>query len=200
MEIGYISEYPGFFIKNNKIHYEETLNPKVQNPTKLTSKIYTLDHISYQINICEGTKFYINNFLQESVVNCSAIVLKALSLSTIWSPVFHYLLFTRFSSSMKKMLENQNYIKNYKKEILQTFEHQLRRKTSSQTSFKKLLSKTEKSVFKKRLLNVLLFSGISENKSETLVNNFFLTESLDEILSFYQEYCFAASILNSNKL
>lgn len=77
MEIGYISEYPGFFIKNNKIHYEETLNPKVQNPTKLTSKIYTLDHISYQINICEGTKFYINNFLQESVVNCSAIVLKA---------------------------------------------------------------------------------------------------------------------------
>lgn len=187
MEIWYISEYPGFFIKNNKIHYEETLNPKVQNSTKLTSKIYTLDHISYQTIICEGIKFYIKDFLQGSGVNISAIGLNALSLSLIWSPVFHYLLFTRFSSSMKKMLENQNYIKNYKKEILKTFEDQLKRITFSQTSFKQLLSKTEKSVFKKRLLNVLLFSGISENESETLINNFFLTESLDEILSFYQE-------------
>lgn len=184
MEIWYISEYPGFFIKNNKIHYEETLNPKVQNSTKLTSKIYTLDHISYQTIICEGIKFYIKDFLQGSGVNISAIGLNALSLSLIWSPVFHYLLFTRFSSSMKKMLENQNYIKNYKKEILKTFEDQLKRITFSQTSFKQLLSKTEKSVFKKRLLNVLLFSGISENESETLINNFFLTESLDEILSF----------------
>lgn len=135
MGIGDISQYPGFFIKNNiknnKVHYKETIKSKAakQYSTKeeLTIKIYTLDHIPDQIIICEGAKFYINNFLQGSVVKFNAVLLNILSLSLIWSPVFQYLLWTTCSSSMKKMLDNQNYIKNYKREILQTFEDQFQR-------------------------------------------------------------------------
>lgn len=124
-----ISQHPGFCIKNNKVHYEETLKSKVQNSRKeeLIIKIYTLNHISYQIIIFEGTKFYINNFLQGSVVNLSAVELSILSLSLIWSPVFKYLLFTKFYFSMKKMLENQNYRKNYEEQILITFEDQFKK-------------------------------------------------------------------------
>jgi len=189
MDILNISKYPGFFIKNNKVHYKETLKSKVQNSRKeeLIIKIYTLDHISYQTIILEGTKFYINNFLQGSVVNFSAVELSLLSLSLIWSPVFEYLLFTTFSSSMKKMLENQNYRKNYEEQILITFEDQFKKIKYNPIHLNKILSKTERSVFEERLLNVLLFSGIPENKGKILITNFFSTESLDEILSFYQE-------------
>lgn len=110
-----ISQYPGFFIKNNKVHYKETIKSKVQNSTKeeLTIKIYTLDHIPYQTIICEGTKFYINNYFQGSIINLDVVCLNVVSMSLVWSPVFHYLLWTPSSSSMKNMLENQNYRKNY---------------------------------------------------------------------------------------
>lgn len=189
MGIWDISKYPGFFITNNKVHYKETRKSKIENSTKeeLTIDIYTLDHIPYETIICEGTKFYINHFFQGSVVKLNAICLNLLSLSLIWSPVFHYLLWTTCSSSMKNMLENQNYRKNYEKEILQTFEAQFQRIKCAPIYLNKILAETERSVFEDRLLNVFLFSGISENKSKTLINNFFLTKSLDEILSFYQE-------------
>lgn len=51
----------------------------------------------------------------------------------------------------------------------------------------KILSEIERSVFKERLLNVLLFFGIFENKGKTLITHFLLTENLYEILSFYQK-------------
>ncbi len=184
-----ISQYPGFFIKNNKVHYKETIKSKVQNSTKeeLTIKIYTLNHIPYQTIICEGTKFYINNFFQGSIINLDVVYLNAASMDLVWPPVFHYLLWTTCSSSMKNMLENQNYRKNYEKEILKTFKSEFQTLKQLETWFNIKLEKTERSVFEERLLNVFLFSGISEKKSKTLVNNFSLTESLDEIIYFYQQ-------------
>ena len=97
------------------MHYKKTIKSKIQNSTKeeLTIKIYTLDHIPYQTIICEGTKFYINNYFQGSIINLDVVCLNVVSMSLVWSPVFHYLLWTPSSSSMKNMLENQNYRKNY---------------------------------------------------------------------------------------
>ena len=188
MGIWDILQYPGFFIKNNKVHYKETIKSKVQNSTKeeLTNNIYTLDHIPYETILCEGTRFYINNFLQESVINPNAVDLNLSMLSPIWTPVFQYLLWTSCSSSMKNMLENQNYRKNHKRDILETFYGEFHLIRSSEFSLNTIFSKIEKSVLEKRLLNVFLFSGISENNSKTLVNNFFLTENVDEIFYFYQ--------------
>lgn len=123
MDIWYISIYPGFFIKDNKVHYEERVESKVPNSTKKESiiKIYTLDHIPYQTIVCEAAKFYINSFFQGSVVSGDAEVLNLLSEFRIWSPVFYYLLFTTYSFSMKKMLEKQNFRKNNEKRILKAF-------------------------------------------------------------------------------
>ena len=189
MDVWYSSQYPGFFIKKNKVYYKETIKSKVKNSPneELTSNIYTLDHISYETFICEGTKFYINNFLQESVINPNAVDLNLSMLSPIWTPVFQYLLWTSCSSSMKNMLENQNYIKKYKRDILKTFYDEFKVIKSTKIFLNKILAETERSVFEERLLNVFLFSGISENNSKTLVTNFFLTGNLNEILSFYQE-------------
>ncbi len=187
MGVWEISKYPGFFITNNKVLYKETIKSKVENSTKeeLINKIYTLDHIPYENFIYEGTKFFINNFLQRSGVNYNAAVSQIVSLSIIWEPVFNYLLFTKLSSSMKKMLENQNYRKSYEKQILLTFEDQFKRIKPNSTRLNKIILK--RSVFEERFLNILLFSEIPENKSKVLVNNFFLTSCLDEIISFYQE-------------
>lgn len=189
MGIWDILQYPGFFIKNNKVHYKETIKSKVQNSTKeeLTNNIYTLDHIPYETILCEGTRFYINNFFQGSVINFNGVDLNILSLSLIWSPVFHYLLWTTCSSSMKNMLENQNYRKSYEREILKTFKDEFQRIKCNPIYLNKILAETKKSVFEERLLNVFLFYRISENNSKTLINNFLLTGSVDKILSFYQE-------------
>jgi len=155
-----ISEYPGFFITNNKVHYKETIKSKVENSTKeeLNSKIYTLDHIPYETILCEGTKFFINDYYQGSIVNYNAVVLNTLSISFIWVPVFRYLLWTRFSSSMKNMLEKENYRKKYEKQILLAFEDKFKRIKTSQTLLNKIIS--ERSVFEERILNILFLSGI----------------------------------------
>lgn len=160
MGIWEISEYPGFFITNNKVHYKETIKSKVENSTKeeLNSKIYTLDHIPYETILCEGTKFFINDYYQGSIVNYNAVVLNTLSISFIWVPVFRYLLWTRFSSSMKNMLEKENYRKKYEKQILLAFEDKFKRIKTSQTLLNKIIS--ERSVFEERILNILFLSGI----------------------------------------
>lgn len=128
MSIGEISEYPGFSIKNNKLHYKERIKSKVQNSTKeeFTNKAYTLDHIPYQTIVCEAALFYINNYFQGSIINFNAVGLKILSYSIIWKSIFNYLLWTPFSSSMKNMLKDGNYRKNYEKEILTTFENEFK--------------------------------------------------------------------------
>ena len=88
---------------------------------------------------------------------------------------------------MKKMLEDQNYRKNNGEIILKTFYSEFQELQSDQTSLTRLLLKTERPVFEKRLLNVFVFSGISEEKGKTLIINFLSTKILDDISSFYQE-------------
>ena len=106
-------------------------------------------HISYQIIVCEATKFYINSFFQGYVVSGDAIVLNLLSWPNIWSPVFHYLLLTTYlssSSSMKKMLEEQNFRNNNEEKIFETFYSEFKKLKSKQTSLTELLLKTERPV------------------------------------------------------
>lgn len=186
------SRYPGFFFKNNKMIYKESVKSKVKNGTKeeLIIYNYNLDNIPYQTFVFEATKFYMNNFFQGAVLDLDIQDLKIFSLSLIWAPVFHYLLFTTCSSSMKNMLENQNYNKNHKGTILSSFAFGFKQLTfgtgSNNVQFKQLVAETERDFLKERLLNILDFSGISKNESETLITNFLLTENVDEIVSSYQ--------------
>ncbi len=69
----------------------------------------------------------------------------------------------------------------------QTFYSAFKDLQSGQKRLKRLLSRTEKSLFKERLLNVFVFSGISKEKGKTLITNFLSTKSLDDMISFYQE-------------
>lgn len=131
-----------------------------------------------------------NKFLQGDVFKSTVSSVKLVSLSQIWLPVLHYLLFTTFSSSMKKLLEDQNYKKNHKGEILFTFEDTFKRmnsKGSFRLELEQLLSKVKRDVLKENFLNLFDFSGISKSESETLITNFLLTENLDEIISSYQK-------------
>jgi len=192
MGIWYISKYPGFFIKNNKVYYQESLKSKAKNLTteKRIIKIYSLEAIPYQIIVCEANKFYLNNFFQGSPLNKSIEDLKLFKLDAllyIWLPVSHYLLFTTYSFSMKNILAKETYRKDYEKEILEIFHYKFIKIESRDTSLKRRILKTEREIFKERLLNIFIFSGLSINKAKKLLNNLFLTENLNEIISFYKE-------------
>jgi hypothetical protein len=161
------------------VYYRESVKSKIKNATKegLITQTYNLDTIPYQTFVSEGRKFYINSFMQGAVLEGNVLELKVFSLSRIWVPVFNYLLFTTYSSSMKKLLEDQNYKKNHKGVILFIFEDTFKRMNSKGSFGLRLkeLSKTRKSVLKERFLNIFDFSGISKEESETLITNFFLT-------------------------
>lgn len=196
MGVWHISKYPGFIIKNNKVYYQESVKSKIKNSTKeeLITQIYKLDTIPYQTIVFEGTKFYMNKFLQGAVFKSTVSSVKLVSLSQIWLPVLNYLLFTTFSSSMKKLRlkrkEDQNYKKNHKGEILFTFEDIFKRMNSKGSfglQLEELLSKVKRDVLKENFLNLFDFSGISKSESETLITNFLVTENLDEIISSYQK-------------
>lgn len=192
MGIWHIDKYPGFFIKKNKVYYQESIKSKLKKSKKseLITKIYNLDNIPYQTVIIEGAKFYINSFFQGSIIDMELPDLEELSFGQVWVPVFYYLLFSKYSSSMKKMLEEQNYMKNYKGTILYSLKYifkQMKSQGVMQSELKELLFKTERDITKERLLNLFDFSGISKDESETLIKNFLLTESLDEIISSYQK-------------
>lgn len=157
-----ISEYPGFFIENNKLCYEEEelVKSKVKNSTKeeLITRIYNLDNIPYQTFVSEGAKFYIDKYFQGADLDLDMPTLKKLSVSLIWARVFNYLVFTTCSSSMKKMLEDQNYKKNHKGTILSSFEcefRQLKPKAWNGWRFKRFLSETEKNVLKERFFKYI---------------------------------------------
>jgi len=80
MSIWDISRYPGFFIKNNIVHYKETRKSKIQNLTKeeLTINIYTLYHISFCFYYVKTKKGLLKSTnLKSSMLSCSTYLLKS---------------------------------------------------------------------------------------------------------------------------
>lgn len=190
-DIWYLSKYPGFFIKSDNVFYQESLKFKAKNSTteEIIVKTYNLNNIPYDTIICEAIKFSIKKTFQEAISSHGIHYAKAISLHSIWPLVFNYLLFTTCSSSIKDILEKGNYIKNDEPEILLTFYDQFKKRKYLETiEFVKLKSlKTRIKNIEERLLNIFIVSGVSKKRAQTLINNYLLTENLDEIISFYQQ-------------
>ena len=192
MGIWFISKYPGFFMENNKVYYQGSLDSidKESTTDKRISQIYSLEAIPYHTFICEANKFYLKNYFQNPPLPGNTkdfLIFQLDSLTPVWYPVSNYLLLTRYSSSMKNILKKENYIKNHEEVVFQMFYYIFIEIENKDTSLKERILKTERKVFKERILNIFLFSGLSKNKAKNLVNNLFLTESLNEIISFYKK-------------
>lgn len=173
-----------------------------QDSQDSTMCVYSLENISYQSLIIEATRFYIKSFFQRKVVGVERSekgeeTLKFLSLHRIWSHVFSYLLFTSYSSSIKKLLEVEDYKQKYKKELICAFYIEATSLDSYQSRLDEFLTfltqETEESlmdektlILKERFANLFSSSDISKEDGEKFVKNFFLTKNFKEIALFYK--------------
>ena len=202
-------KYAGFFIENDVVYFKELINKKGDDIfTDQDSQVcvYSLESVSYQSIILEATKFYINSYFQGKILGVERSekgegTLKYLSIHKIWPYIFNYLLFTPYSSSIKNLLEVENYKQKYKNQLIRAFSRE-------STSLEKyphhldeylplLMQETKDSligektlILKERLKNLFSSSDISEEASEKLVNNFFLTKTFKEIALFYKTTAF----------
>ena len=203
-------KYQGFFIKNGIVFFEETASQKSENIENSTEKdnkvcIYTLEKISYRLLICEATRFYINSFFQGKAVYIEQTgkekrdLLKFISMHQVWPVIFNYLIFTPYSSYIRRVLEEEKYTITYKIEIIVGFYIESKRIKSyrqtlnrhlgfSNTEIEENVALNKFSVFKERFLNLFASSGLSTNESNKLIDNFFSTKSFNEIASFYENY------------
>ena len=202
-----ILKYSGFFIENDVVYFKELINKKGKSFDIFTDQdskvcIYSLEDLSYQSLILEATKFYINSFFQRKIVGVERSekgeeTLKFLSIHKIWSHIFGYLLFTPYSSSIKNLLEVENYKSKYKKQLIHAFYSESSYLDSYESRLEAFLlpltQETEESliaektlILKERFENLFSLSDISTKDGEKLVNNFFLTKTFQEIALFYK--------------
>lgn len=177
--IFYTTPFTGFLIQDDT----ETIFYK-----DVDKQIYTLENVPYPLIVCEAIKFelyYHYNLNQNQGASFN------------WPKILDYLLNTTFP--VRKMLEEKNCIKRYNKDILKGFHHGFRqlRQINGLLNF---FSNSKVKYFpeslielylplessKERLLNVLVFSEIPKQEAEKLTEDYFLTEDLTDIISYYK--------------
>lgn len=177
--IFYTTPFNGFLIQDDT----ETIFYK-----DFDKQIYTLKNVPYPLIVCEAIKFRL-----ESYYNLT----QTKGVSFNWSLIVDYLLNTTFP--VRKMLEEKNYIKSYKKDILEGFYKGFRHlqqvggllnffSNSKVKNFPESLIELYLPLesLKKRLLKVLVFSEIPKQEAEKLTEDCFLTEDLTAIISYYK--------------
>lgn len=198
-------KYPGFFIENNIIYFQKIIPQKGDISDISTKKdseicIYSLENVPYVTIITEATRFYVKSFFHRKVIGVKdgedgEKTLTFLSIRRIWCHVFCYLLLTPFSSSIKKVLENEKYKDKYMEQIIRAFYVE----STSINSYKSRLKQVvlfltqdfridqNPLILKKRFQNLFSFSNTSDKKSDTLITDFFSTQNFEKIASYYKK-------------
>lgn len=96
------------------------------------------------------------------------------------------MLFTKYSTSIKKLLIEEKYFPIYQKEMIVVFYHLVRVVNQSYYN-SHILENTEEKSLRKRLNNLFIFSNLSKSESKKLIDNFLLTKSLNSILYYNKE-------------
>lgn len=202
-------KYDGFFIENGRVYFQEVGNQKSKTLDNLTEKeseicVYTLEKIPYRMIIREATRFYIKSFFQGKIMFVSEggkrgeDQLRSFSAYKVWPVIFDYLLFTPYSFCIRRLLEEEKYTTTYEKEIIGGFYIPSKNITSFQYDLNKLLvffnTEIEENLaldnlfaLRERFENLFASSGLSTNKSNELIDNFFSTKSFHEIASYYEK-------------
>ena len=101
-----------------------------------------------------------------------------------WIDIFFLLIKTDFS--IIEMIEKHNYKTYWKAEILKGFYEGFEKLSYDKPLLNKIFSEDLLKLYKERLLKVLLFSDIPKKEAEMLINDLFLTQDLDPIISYYR--------------
>ncbi len=169
-----VSGYKNFFIERNKLYYKVS-----------ETKIDLLENIPYETILCAAIKVCLRSYTKRRSNEV-----------TLWMQIFAYLKNTNYP--IKEILEEQNFIRKHKKNILKTFHlcfQDLQNRTSRGLIFTYEITET-KNIFKKRFLNIFFVSEIPMEDAKILVNNFGLTKNLDEIILYYKKISFSLFKIN----
>ena len=153
---------PNFFIENFVLYYD----PLIENSPSVW---YTFEHISYDTIVCAAIRHYVNNYLDTRPPNSTAYYAYG-----IWIRLLKYFLFTNFS--IQKLFEEEQFINNYKKEVLIGFYGGF--KTIEQDSYTDNFSKMNL----EKIIYILVLCGISKNEAKKLTTYSFQTKSYSMIL------------------
>ena len=105
--------YPGFFIEKNEIFFKESINQK--------TSIYSLKEIKYETIICEAIRFYTKALLEDiEEIEDSGYKERSRQFK-LWFVIFRYMLFTKYSTSIKELLIEEKYFPIYQKEMIFVF-------------------------------------------------------------------------------
>ena len=169
-------KYPGFFIEKNEIFFKESINQK--------TSIYSLKEIKYETIICEAIRFYTKDFL-EDIEEIEDVGYRERSRQfKLWCLIFRYMLFTKYSTSIKELLIEEKYFPIYQKEMIFAFYYLFKIVKDSYVDSDRLSSIKEESL-RERLENLFVFSNLSKSESKKLIDNVLSTKSVNSILSYY---------------
>ena len=183
-------KYPDFIIKDNNVFFLESALRKNVNSGTLEEKeadgqLYRLDSIPYEIIIFSASKFYIENYLEEYIIDPNQI--KDSTIIPVWRGVFYYLILTNHYLLFKRLIEESKYMETFKKQMIFTFYAGFE-ETSYITNHSSMLYSSPQS--KERLLALFTIANCSKNVSERqrrLVDDCLSTKDLTEIIAFFKE-------------
>lgn len=168
--------YDGFFIENNILYFKESINEKTH--------IYSLNDISEKTILVEAARFYANTLIQElkRAKDEEDDYKKGYRKRSIWFVMFNYILFTKHSFSIQKLIRGEKYFIMYKEEMISAFYHNFFIINNYESDLERLWN-IEEGTLRERLKNLFIFYNLSTIESEKLIDNFFSTKSLNEIIS-----------------
>ena len=147
--------------------------------------MYCMDNISYDKLTREAIKFYMKHHIEESEYKDNLVSLQIITYHIVWVPISQLLLYTRFSFFVKSLIEEKKYIEKFQVELMSCSYKRVLEMRESKHHYTVFLS--EKVISPKdRLLNLLYFSTLSKHKTERLVDNFFKTNSFQELIFYYE--------------
>lgn len=152
---------------------------------KTTPTLYCMDNISYDKLMYQAIQFFMKYHIEESEYKDDLSFLKITTPHYLWQPLSQLLLYTRYSFFVKNLIEEKKYMEKFQVQWMSCCYRKLLKTKEYGQLYTVFFS--EKVVSPKdRLLNLLYFSTLSKDKTERLVDNFFKTNSFQEIISYYE--------------
>ncbi len=180
-----------FSFKNKKVYYyyvppgvDETWVLRLL--AKPAGTMYCMDNVSYDNLMYEAIKFFMKDNIEESPFKDNLGALQIVTVQLLWSPLSKLLLYTRYSSFVKDLIEDKKCMEKFQVELM-LCSYRIMEKTIEREDFYTFFLSEKMISPRDRLLNLLYFSTLSREDRETFVDNFFKRNNFEEIISYYEE-------------
>lgn len=176
-----------FRFKNKKVYYYYV--PPEVNETRVlpAGTMYCMDNVSYDNLMYEAIKFFMKYNIEEPQFKDDLESLQIVTVQLLWWPLSKLLLYTRYSSFVKDLIEEKKCMEKFQVELM-FCSYRLTVKTIEREDFYTFFLSEKMISPRDRFLNLLYFSTLSREDRETFVDNFFKRNNFEEIISYYEKF------------